>query len=78
MARRWAGWGAGPSGAGAAGGPGRIFLGLMAVFSAAVAAALWREGRGAAAGVALLAAAYFGLRVAGVIGRRRGGDDDGT
>ncbi|WP_235969587.1 hypothetical protein [Anaeromyxobacter diazotrophicus] len=50
----------------------------MAVFSAAVAAALWREGRGAAAGVALLAAAYFGLRVAGVIGRRRGGDDDGT
>jgi hypothetical protein len=72
---RWAGWGAGPAGAGAAGGPGRIFLGLMAAFSLAVAVALWREERAASAAVALAAGVYFALRVAGVIGRRRGGDE---
>ncbi len=73
----WAGWGAGPAGAGSAGGPGRIFLGLMALFSAGVAVALWREGRPSAAGVAALAAVYFAARVAGAIGGRRG-DGDGT
>lgn len=73
---RWAGWGAGPAGAGAAGGPGRIFLALMAVFSLAVAVALWREGRQASAAVALAAAFYFALRVAGALGRRRGSDDE--
>jgi hypothetical protein len=73
---RWAGWGAGPAGAGAAGGPGRVFLGLMAVFSAAVAVALWREGRASSAAVAAAATVYFALRVAGAIGRRKEGEDD--
>jgi hypothetical protein len=50
----------------------------MVVFSAAVAVALWREGRGSAAGVAAAAALYFALRVAGAIGRRKGSDDDAT
>jgi len=72
----WAGWGAGPAGAGSAGGPGRIFLGLMAVFSVAVAVALWREGRLSPAAIALAAGFYFALRVAGAIGRGRGRDDD--
>jgi hypothetical protein len=73
---RWAGWGAGPAGAGAAGGPSRVFLGALAALSLAAAFALWRDGRTPSAAIALLGALYFALRVAGVIGRRRGDDDD--
>ena len=48
----------------------------MAAFSLAVAVALWREERVASAAVALAAAVYFALRVAGALGRRRGDHDD--
>ena len=68
---RWAGWGAGPAGAGAAGGPSRLFLGLALVASAAVAATLARDGAHAKAAVALAAAGYFALRLFGGLGRRR-------
>jgi hypothetical protein len=71
----WAGWGAGPAGAGATGGPSRIFLGALAALSVAAAFALWRDGRPSGAAVALAGACYFALRVAGVIGGRRGDDD---
>lgn len=69
----WAGWGAGPAGAGSAGGPSRWFLVVLLVLSAVVAGVLlrdghWLQGFGAAAG-----AIYFGLRVSGRLGRRGGG-----
>ena len=67
---RWAGWGAGPSGAGAAGGPSRIFLGAALVACAAVAGMLAAEGRLLPASVAGAAAVYFGLRVFAGLGRR--------
>jgi hypothetical protein len=70
---RWAGWGAGPSGAGASGGPSRLFLALALVGSAVVAGILARDGRPMEALVAALAAIYFGLRVSGRLGGRRGG-----
>ena len=73
---RWAGWGAGPAGAGAAGGPSRVFLGVLAALSLAAAYALWRDGRASAAAIALAGGFYFALRVAGALGRRRGDDDD--
>lgn len=60
---RWAGWGAGPAGAGSAGGPSRVFLGIALGGSIVVAVALFRDGRLAAAGVAATAAAYFALRL---------------
>ncbi len=72
---RWAGWGAGPAGAGAAGGPSRVFLGALTVLSLASAFALWRDGRPSSAAIALAGGFYFALRVAGVLGRRRGDDD---
>ncbi len=67
---RWAGWGAGPSGAGASGGPGRIFLGAALVGCGAVAAILANDGHWPSALVALLAAAYFALRLFAGLGRR--------
>ena len=66
---RWAGWGAGPAGAGSAGGPSRIFLGLALAGCALVAVLLLREGRLAAAGVSGAAAAYFALRLFAGLGR---------
>jgi hypothetical protein len=42
----WAGWGAGPAGAGAAGGPGKAFLVVLAVVSGVVAGLLLRGGEG--------------------------------
>ena len=73
---RWAGWGAGPAGAGAAGGPSRVFLGALAALSLAAAFALWRDGRLSGAAISLLGGCYFALRAAGALGRRRGDDDD--
>ncbi len=73
MAARWAGWGAGPAGAGATGGPGRLFLAVALLGSAIVAYALWRDGKRVEAIVAGVAALYFALRVLGVLGRRREG-----
>ncbi len=71
MARRWAGWGAGPAGAGTTGGPGRIFLVVAMVASAIVAFTLYRDAKRTEALVALAAAVYFALRALGAIGRRR-------
>jgi hypothetical protein len=67
----WAGWGAGPAGAGAAGGPGRVFLAVALVGSAVVAFILFRDGKRLEALVALAAAGYFALRFFGALGRRR-------
>lgn len=68
---RWAGWGAGPSGAGATGGPSRVFLGAALVGSGAVAAILASQGRLVPAVVAAVAAVYFALRLFGGLGRMR-------
>ena len=70
---RWAGWGAGPAGAGSAGGPSRAFLVAALAGSAVVAAVLARDRRFLEAGVAALAALYFALRALGVLGGRRRG-----
>ncbi len=67
---RWAGWGAGPSGAGASGGPGRIFLGAALAGCGVVAAILATDRRWPAAAVAALAAVYFALRLFTGLGRR--------
>ncbi len=65
----WAGWGAGPSGAGAAG-PSRLFL-VVALVSAGVAGGiLFIDGKWVEGGAASLAAAYFAARLLG-LGRRR-------
>jgi hypothetical protein len=69
MSGRWAGWGAGPAGAGAAG-PSRVFLVLALVGCVVVAALLARDGRLAAAGIAVAAAVYFALRAFAGLGRR--------
>jgi hypothetical protein len=68
---RWAGWGAGPAGAGASGGPSRVFLVAALVGSAVVAAILARDGRLAAAGAAACAAVYFALRAFAGLGGTR-------
>ena len=69
----WAGWGAGPAGAGATGGPSRFFLVLLLVASIVVAGLLLRDGKWVEGGAAAAGALYFGLRAAGRLGRR-GGD----
>ncbi len=66
----WAGWGAGPAGAGAAGGPSRGFLWVALLGSAAAAVALAAERRWQAV-VAAGAVVYFALRLFGGLGRRR-------
>jgi hypothetical protein len=66
---RWAGWGAGPAGAGAAGGPGKIFLGLSLVFAAGVAIALAAQGRWVPAAIGAAAAVYFALRLFAGLGK---------
>ena len=66
---RWAGWGAGPAGAGAAGGPSRIFLWVALLGSIAVAIALARDARWSGALVCVGAAGYFALRLFGGLGR---------
>jgi hypothetical protein len=69
----WAGWGAGPAGAGATGGPSRAFLVVAAVASGVVAAVLARDGHWLEAALSAAAAGYFALRAAGRLGRRGGG-----
>jgi len=68
---RWAGWGAGPSGAGSTGGPSRIFLWAATVAMAAVAAATAAEERWGMALASAGAALYFALRATGKLGPRR-------
>jgi hypothetical protein len=69
MSPKWAGWGAGPAGAGSSGGPSRAFLVVALVGSAGVALLLVAGGRLAAAGVAAAAAIYFALRAFAGLGR---------
>jgi hypothetical protein len=69
----WAGWGAGPAGAGSTGGPSRAFLGIAAVASVVVAVLLARDANWLGAGLSGAAAIYFGMRAAGRIGRGRSG-----
>ena len=69
----WAGWGAGPAGAGSAGGPSRWFLVLLLVASVGVAVVLLRDRHWVEGGVAAAGAVYFGLRASGRLGGR-GGD----
>ncbi len=63
----WAGWGAGPAGAGSAGGPSRLFLGGMTLVAVVVTVvlALDREPVGF---LAAAAAGYFALRFTGRLG----------
>jgi len=68
----WAGWGAGPAGAGSAGGPSRTFLLAALLGAAVVTAILVRDRRYAEATVTALAAVYFALRFFGVFGRGGG------
>ncbi len=68
---RWAGWGAGPAGAGSAGGPSRLFLWAATVAMAGMAAATAAEERWGMALAASGAALYFALRAAGKLGARR-------
>jgi hypothetical protein len=68
---RWGGWGAGPAGAGAVGGPSRIFLAVATLLAGGSAALLFRDGKGWEGGVAAAAAVYFALRLFGAIGRSR-------
>lgn len=60
----WAGWGAGPAGAGSAGGPSRAFLVVAALASAGVTVALALD-RSPAALLTLAATVYFALRASG-------------
>ena len=66
---RWAGGGAGPAGAGAAGGPSRLFLGAALVGTIVVAVVLASQARWAAAGVAGCGAGYFALRLFAGLGK---------
>ncbi|HUK65909.1 MAG TPA: hypothetical protein VLV17_03725 [Anaeromyxobacteraceae bacterium] len=67
---RWAGYGAGPAGAGAAGGPSRAFLTVGLLGSALAAAFLLRDHEYFPGAVAALAVVYFGLRLFAGLGRR--------
>ncbi len=71
---RWAGWGAGPAGAGSVGGPSRVFLAVALAASIAAAVTFFRDGKTVQALVALAAVVYFALRLFGGLGRRRDGD----
>jgi hypothetical protein len=66
----WAGWGAGPAGAGSAGGPSRVFLVLALAACGASAVLLARDGRWPPAAIAAAAALYFALRAFAGLGRR--------
>ena len=66
----WAGWGAGPAGAGSAGGPSRAFVAAGLLGAIVVTAILVKDHRYLEASVTALAAVYFALRVFGVFGGR--------
>ena len=63
----WAGWGAGPAGAGSAGGPSRTFLWAAAAGAAVVTAVLALEPSPLAL-LTLAASVYFALRATGRLG----------
>jgi hypothetical protein len=66
----WAGWGAGPAGAGSAGGPSRGFLWALAVGASVVTVALAME-RSPLSFLGAAAAVYFLLRATGRFGPPR-------
>jgi membrane protein DedA with SNARE-associated domain len=66
---RWAGWGAGPAGAGAAGGPSRLFLAAALLGSAIVTGLLVADGNLGGSAISGLAAVYFALRLFAGLGR---------
>ncbi len=65
----WAGWGAGPAGAGAAGGPSRIFLALALVAAVVVTIVAAVQHRWPAAGAGAVGAVYFALRLFAGLGQ---------
>jgi hypothetical protein len=66
---RWAGWGAGPAGAGSAGGPSRAFLAVALGGAVVVTGLLAARGEWAPAAIAACAAGYFALRLFAGLGR---------
>jgi len=66
----WAGWGAGPAGAGAAGGPSRWFLSLALLGAAVVTGILVVRRDWLGAGVGAAATAYFAARLFFGLGQR--------
>jgi hypothetical protein len=67
----WAGWGAGPAGAGSAGGPSRWFLGVLLVASAVVTVILAMRERWLTASAGLAITVYYFARLFLGLGRRR-------
>ncbi len=67
---RWAGWGAGPAGSGATGGPSRLFLGAMLALALVAAGVSAGAQRWTSALLLALAALYFALRLFAGLGRR--------
>ena len=67
----WAGWGAGPAGAAAAGGPSRWFLGVALVGCAVVTGILAVRGRWLPAAGAALVTVYYIARLFLGLGRTR-------
>ncbi len=70
----WAGWGAGPAGAGATGGPSKLFLGAVLVVAVAVTVVSALQGAWPAAILTAGAVVYFGLRLFGGLGKGRDGE----
>lgn len=68
----WAGWGAGPAGAGASGGPSRWFLAAALVFCVVVTAILFARHAWPTAAMGVVATAYFVARVFFGLGRQSG------
>jgi len=66
---RWSGWGAGPAGAGSAGGPSRIFLAVALAGCAVVTFALVRQGNAGGALLSAAATGYFALRLFAGLGK---------
>jgi hypothetical protein len=66
---RWAGWGAGPAGAGATGGPSRVFLVCAFAGCATVTGFLARDARWLEAALTAVCTAYFALRSFAGLGR---------
>jgi hypothetical protein len=66
----WAGWGAGPAGAGSVGGPSKLFLAAALVASAVAAGVGVVQREWVVTGVAALATLYFAARLFLGLGRR--------
>ncbi len=68
----WPGWGAGPAGAGAAGGPSKWFLAASMILAAVVTVILAAQRNWLGAAVGVLATAYFVARLFLGLGRKPG------